>query len=171
MRGSTLPNFAPRQERLPRSMGAMWLSRSRHLVLLAAVFAVLMFLCSLALDWVLLRHHEGTVATIIVSDALAGLVAGALVLKLLQYGRERRQRMEQRLQTISDMNHHIRNALQVIAFSVHSAGNQKELEEINEAVDRIQWALREVLPKVEPTFEPFEGSARSRFAAHSNQQK
>lgn len=148
---------------IPRTVGSLWLpSVGGRLWLVAGVFAVLMFLSSLALDWVLLRNHEGTLVTILVSDGLAGLVAGALVLRLLQFGRERRRQIEQRLHTISDMNHHIRNALQVIAFSVHSSKAQ-ELAEINEAVNRIQWALREILPKVEPTFEPFDGSARARL--------
>ncbi len=150
-------------------MGAMWLSRSRHLVLVAGVFAVLMFLCSMALDWLLLYEHGGRVLTITVSDALAGGIAGVLVYKLLRVGRERRERMEERLHTIGEMNHHIRNALQVISFSAHSTGNRKELEEITEAVNRIQWALREILPKVEPSFEPYEGHGRSRGASPGQQ--
>jgi hypothetical protein len=144
---------------LPAALGPM--------LLVAAGFAVLMFLCGLALDWVLLRSHEGLEATIAVSDALGGLIAGVLIFKLLQIGRERRQRVAERLQTISDMNHHIRNALQVISFSMHSATNQKELAEIHEALDRIQWALREILPRVEPSFQPFESSVRMRLSGKS----
>lgn len=127
----------------------MWLPAvANNLGLVAIGFGLLMCLCSLALDWALLRHHEGPAITIMASDALAGGVAGVLVYKMLQYGRERRRMVEQRLQTISEMNHHIRNALQVISFSAHASKSKNELAEITESVDRIQWALREILPKL-----------------------
>ncbi len=139
------------------------LARPAHLWFTALIFGALMFLCGMALDWILLYEHESRLVTIATSDALAGLIAALLIYKLLSFERERRRRMEERLHTIGEMNHHIRNALQVIAFSVHATGNRKELEEITDAVNRIQWALREVLPKVEPGFEPFEGSARAKL--------
>ncbi len=154
---------APQPEGLPSSHPSWSLARTSHVLATAGIFAVLMFLSSMALDWILLYEHESRLVTIATSDALAGLIAGLLIFKLLSFERERRLRMEERLHTIGDMNHHIRNALQVIAFSVHSGGKQKELEEITEAVNRIQWALREVLPTVEPSFEPFEGSARAKL--------
>ncbi len=138
--------------------------------MLAAGFAVLMSLCGIGLDLLLLHNHEGTRLTMVVSNSLAGLIAGVLVFRVLQFGRERRARIEERLQTISDMNHHIRNALQVISFSAGSAHDQ-HLEGIREAVDRIQWALREVLPKVEPTFTPFDGSFRARFEEEKLEKK
>ncbi len=141
--------------------GRIWVPQVVHnLGLVAIGFGVLMFLCSLALDWALLRHHEGARITIMISDGLLGCVAAVLVYRMLQYGRERRRMIEQRLHTISEMNHHIRNALQVISFSAHSARSQKELAEITDSVNRIQWALREILPKLEPSFETFEGSAK-----------
>ncbi len=137
-------------------------------LLVAGGFAVVMFLCSLGLDWLLLVHHEGAVTTMMVSDALAGLIAGVLVLRLFQYERERRARIEVRLHTIGEMNHHIRNALEVISFSVHSAKDKSELAGINEALDRIQWALREILPKFEPTFRPLKNRRRKRDEVDGN---
>ncbi len=142
----------------------------KHLGTVAVLFGLLMFLCGVALDMLLLHEHEGRILTITVSDALAGLIAGVLIYKLLCYARERRRRVEQRLQTISDMNHHIRNALQVISFSLHTSKNQKEIDEITEAVNRIQWALREILPRLEPSFEPFEGRARSQLSTDKSSQ-
>jgi hypothetical protein len=54
------------------------------------------------------------------------------------------------MKTIAELNHHIRNALQVIKF----LGGQKragldamQLQLINDSADRIEWALREVLPR------------------------
>jgi hypothetical protein len=52
-----------------------------------------------------------------------------------------------KVEVIADMNHHVRNALQVISLTTH--GNDKEeIGVIRESVNRIQWALRELLPKI-----------------------
>ncbi len=142
-----------------------------NIMLVAAGFALLMSACGIALDVLLLRSHEGTGMTMIISNVLAGVIAGALVFRLLQFGRERRVRIEERLQTISDMNHHIRNALQVISFSLSSSQDKNHVAEIHDALDRIQWALREILPRVEPTFTPFEGRARKRMVEGELQKK
>jgi hypothetical protein len=39
------------------------------------------------------------------------LIAGVLVFRLLQYERDRREQVRQRLEIIAEMNHHVRNAL------------------------------------------------------------
>jgi len=43
------------------------------------------------------------------------------------------------------MNHHIRNALQVIQYGL-TGNSALPPEHMKEAVKRIEWALREVLP-------------------------
>jgi len=47
------------------------------------------------------------------------------------------------------MNHHVRNALQVIYASSYSLNTEKDTTRVGEAVKRIEWALREVLPAQE----------------------
>ena len=46
------------------------------------------------------------------------------------------------------MNHHVRNALQVISLSTFSTADQAQIDTIKPSVNRIQWALREILPKM-----------------------
>ena len=46
---------------------------------------------------------------------------------------------------IGEMNHHVRNALQVIAYAAHSMPDQEAITRINNAAERIDWALREIL--------------------------
>ncbi len=156
---------------LPRERGLrrLWLSRSAWFR--ATLFGLLIFACSLGLDAIFHYKHESTAATLTASDAMGGLVAGLLAYKLLHFDIERRRRMEERLIAISDINHHIRNALQVIAFSAQGVRSQQELAEIQDSVDRIQWALREVLPKVEPTFQPFERKPMGRPSGRAQQTK
>ena len=126
-----------------------WLPSWRRLAVIALMFALFVFCSSLALDYILLVHRDSPVATVEVSDALAALLAGVLFYKILDAGRRRRKLILQRLETIDQMNHHIRNALQVISFTVHSnQEHSKEVANIDRAVKRIQWALSEILPKM-----------------------
>jgi hypothetical protein len=76
-------------------------------------------------------------------DALIGVGAGLLV---LLYERRQRQNIIRKLEVIRLMNHHVRNSLQVISF-VASIPEQEELRNnLRDAVERIEWALQEVLP-------------------------
>jgi hypothetical protein len=110
----------------------------------AFLFALFVFATALAIDYTLLVHRDSPLATVEVSDALAGLLAGGLFLRILLAGRSRRERLLYRLRMINDMNDRIRNALQVIQFTAHSNPGQKEVQEIDHAVKRIQTALDEV---------------------------
>ena len=117
--------------------------------MLAVLFAIFVFVVALMIDYTLLIHKDSPWATVEVSDALAGLLAGALFLKLLQLYRAQRVRLAQRLQVIDEMNDHIRNALQMISFTVHATPeNENEVANIDRAVGKIQWALNEILPKI-----------------------
>ena len=75
-------------------------------------------------------------------------VCGALIAACLVYRYEyiRSKRLREKLKTIEMMNHHVRNALQVIVDSVYLHGHARQLEEIENSVKRINWALREILP-------------------------
>jgi len=101
------------------------------------------------------RLHRDGVPTrdlIVVSNLLIGLIAGTLVYVLAVRERQRQAYVECRLRVIADMNHHIRNALQVITF--YSRTGEKQEVDIVEAVERIQWALREVLPQLPESVAP-----------------
>jgi hypothetical protein len=93
-------------------------------------------------------HRKGVPGRdlILLSNVMVGLVGAALVYVLSLRERQRQQYVECRLRVIAEMNHHIRNALQVITF--YTRKGQKQEVGIVEAVERIQWALREVLPQL-----------------------
>lgn len=117
--------------------------------LMAVVAALTLFVISTGLDYFLLHdEHDSRVVIIEGSDALLGVVAGVLIFRLLQYERERRKRLRQKIAVIADMNHHVRNALQVISFTAYSTADKEQIEAIKESMERIQWALKEVLPKL-----------------------
>lgn len=83
---------------------------------------------------------------VLLSDLVTGVLAAALVLLLDMRALARERQMEARLRVIADMNHHIRNALQVILFHSANAPDEAAVKEMKESIERIQWALREVLP-------------------------
>ena len=76
-------------------------------------------------------------------DLILALLAGFLV---FAYEQRRHDAMLKRIQVIADMNHHVRNALQAITLSRY-AENARQIEVIDESAQRIQWALRELLPQ------------------------
>lgn len=69
-------------------------------------------------------------------------------------------RHRQLMGIIADMNHHTRNALQVIVSrSVLSMADSAAIEDIRQAVGRIDWCLREILPGADETTALKTGSA------------
>jgi signal transduction histidine kinase len=133
---------------MPKEAGAFALSSGRVMLMGAVLAALLVFMVGAGLDWFVLHENESRTVAISLSDSLAAVIAGVLVYRLLRYERERREQLRQRLEIIAEMNHHVRNALQVISFSNYSTDSEQQLERIREGVNRIQWALKEVLPKM-----------------------
>lgn len=151
--------------------------RIRRLSLAAVLVGIGAFLSGLLLDFLLIYARGVTqLQAAAILDAVFAIIVAGLFYRLAAHDRERRVKVMERLETIDLMNHHIRNALQVISFNAHSHTNESELEEVKRAMNRIQWALREILPKVEPEFSGFEGSARDRsddepFTSSASQKK
>jgi hypothetical protein len=79
----------------------------------------------------------------LIDELLLAIFTGALVLVIELSHQRDEQRMNEKLRTIELMNHHVRNALQTIIDSAYVHGH---LEDVQTSVNRIAWALREVLP-------------------------
>jgi hypothetical protein len=78
------------------------------------------------------------------SDLLIGCVAACMFVLMTRLS-EQRQLFSPAVFAFAEMNHHVRNALQVISFHSRSAANDEAIKAIDHAVARITWALREVL--------------------------
>jgi hypothetical protein len=98
------------------------------------------FLGSLLAAWITLHNVHGFLA--LVDNIVAGIAAGLVV---LVYERWRQRLVERKLRTIRLMNHHVRNALQIISAASCSDATEQSTK-VQDAVRRIEWALREVLP-------------------------
>ena len=99
------------------------------------------FLGSLSDLW--LQQHTASRAVAILDDALVGIGVGLVV---LLYERRNRRNMIRKLEVIRLMNHHVRNSLQVISFAASTPQREEITTQVRDAVERIEWALREVLP-------------------------
>jgi hypothetical protein len=85
------------------------------------------------------EHAELT----LVDEFLLGIFTGVLVFVIELMHHRNQARMNEKLRTIELMNHHVRNALQNIIDLAFIHGH---LDEVRTSVDRIAWALQEILP-------------------------
>ena len=60
--------------------------------------------------------------------------------------RERRLRVMRDMLTVSELNHHVRNALETIQYAAYTSSDRKNLEITTSAVDRIDNILKELYP-------------------------
>jgi hypothetical protein len=134
-----------KEDKLP--VESLW---SRHSGLVSLLVALVVSLIGIVLDWLLVKEGLPRLDMLIFSNGLTGLFAGGLFWQMAREAKASRDLVAARMKTIAELNHHIRNALQVIKF----LGRQKssgldavQLQLINDSVDRIEWALRELLPR------------------------
>jgi hypothetical protein len=117
-----------------------------RLVVLCLCVALMVWMVGFGFDRVLAKDGVTRTDILLTSNFLTGVVAGFLFFSLSNYERLRRKLVRERLRTIAEMNHHIRNALQVITYATASRTESGSVDLISSSVERIEWALREVLP-------------------------
>lgn len=111
----------------------------------AVGMGILVFLFALGLQWTIYDRflHENGIR--VVGSGIAAVIAIGVVVVLGMASRRQRLQEIERLQTIALLNHHIRNALQAI---VTCSGASNSTDTIRHSVERIEWALGEVLPGI-----------------------
>jgi len=95
------------------------------------------------------------------AEGVSAVVVALLTGRLLHAANQRREAALLRMQVISEMNHHIRNALAAVSLTADSIQNQECIGVISESVDHIEWALREILLRRKPL--PEKELDRSRY--------
>jgi hypothetical protein len=133
------------KDKLP--VESLWFRRSGLLTLLVVVIVSAI---GIILDRLLLKEGLPRLDMLIFSNGLTGLFAGGLFFQMAREEKASRELVAERMKTIAELNHHIRNALQVIKFlgaQNRSGLDEMQLQLINDSVNRIEWALREVLPR------------------------
>ena len=92
---------------------SFWARRSG---VLAISIALLAFTLGLLQDVFLVNEGFSRWGLIVLSNMFTGSIAGLLFYQYARNQRNRRELIRQRMQTVAELNHHIRNALQVIKF-------------------------------------------------------
>ena len=129
-----------------------WVARlsSFQRVLAALVIGALVFATGGVLDFLVRRQYvPGTF--LMLGGAAVALALGFLVYEVLTDIHERYDAMLDRVRIIAELNHHIRNALQVIAFYNVPERSARAVQDVNSAVIRIDSVLREILPPRPPS--------------------
>ena len=120
--------------------GPLWRIYFMSFIIAASVFVftvTLHFIISPELDTV--TKHP-------LADLLSALVIGLFAFRSYIRRRDRLQMVFSRIRTVADLNHHVRNALETITLRIYSTGDQALIKDITQATQRIDWALREILP-------------------------
>jgi signal transduction histidine kinase len=121
----------------------------RFIAVAALSVGAVSFLATELLRYLLVRDL-GRFRERMLAEGLTALLLSCLTAKLVQTMRERQRLNVARMQVIAEMNHHIRNALSPVSLSLDATENQQLKLVISQAVDQIDWALREILPREIP---------------------
>ena len=122
------------------SEGSRWKLRVLSLVFVLGMF-VLMEAMRYALVADLGRHKERLLA-----EGISSIIFGLVLLKWLESLQHRRLEAIAQMRRVLEANDRIRNALEMICLSAYVTQNQESIRIISEGVNRIEMALREVLP-------------------------
>ena len=108
------------------------ISRAQRALVGCAVGA-LIFVGGGVLDWFVTRQYLPPISLMLAGAAVA-LAVGLLVFQILTDIQERYQAMLDRLRRIAELNHHIRNALQVIAYHNVPERSERAIQQVNAEV-------------------------------------
>jgi len=123
---------------------------SSRKAILSLILAFASFCLGISVEAML--RHEGVSGWMLWIDNMsAALLLGLVV---FVYERRRERELMRKLQIIELMNHHVRNALQPVMYLPHFQDQQMQLNTIRDSVQRIDWALREILPGTTAEEEP-----------------
>jgi hypothetical protein len=105
------------------------------------------FSSAFALELLFLRSGVPTMAVFAISSLVIGALGYGIVLERRRRKDQQRQVLEDRLETISEINHHVRNVLSVVAFYGMQTKNIYTTRMINDALVRMEGIMRGVLSR------------------------
>lgn len=118
--------------------------------MLSTIAVVVVAASGYLLDRFLMREGMHKNEMLVLTNFITGVVAGSFFFYLARHEKAQRELMCERMKTIAELNHHIRNALQVIKYYgavPRQSPEARPVQMINESAHRIEWALRELLPQ------------------------
>jgi hypothetical protein len=116
---------------------SLWFRRSG---LLSLLVVVIVSAIGIILDRLLLKEGLPRMDMLIFSNGITGLFAGGLVFQLAREEKASRELVAERMKTIAELN-------KFLGGQKSTGLDEMQLQLINDSVNRIEWALREVLPR------------------------
>ena len=107
-------------------------------------------LAHLALTVMLVRFGVRMWPAIYIQAAVAGTIGALLVGTVLALVLYRREILRRQLLVVAELNHQVRNALEIIASSTSRIADKKTVVTILDAVMRIDVTLRSLFPATHP---------------------
>jgi two-component sensor histidine kinase len=126
------------------------LGAALFMVLLLAVVWSAGALAHLVLTLALLRFGVRMWPAIYIQAAITGTIAALLVGAVLALVVYRREVLRQQLLVVAELNHQVRNSLEIIASSTSRIADKQTVVTILEAVMRIDVTLRSLFPTALP---------------------
>ena len=126
--------------------------RMRAALIAAGLFLVWCVgaLAHLALTVTLVRMGVRMWPAIYIEAAVAGIIGTLLVGALLALVLYRREILHRQLLVVAELNHQVRNALEIIAASTSRIADKKTVVTILDGVMRIDATLRSLFPATHP---------------------
>jgi hypothetical protein len=97
---------------------------------------------------VLVAYHLSLENTYL-DEFLVGLLIALLVFAIELYHKAQLRRIRQAAQVMGQLNHYIRNSLQVILYSCSMPPSMASQQAVRDAVHRIEWVLQELVQQSE----------------------
>ncbi len=112
---------------------------------IAIGFGVFLTLLGYGVDAWLARLGISAWSTIF-DDVLVGTLGGFLAFTWATLLAQKELRTKEKLMLVAALNHHVRSGLEAILMAAPSADQNERLAYITDAVGRIEWSLRELVP-------------------------
>ncbi len=111
-------------------------------IAISIAVGIIVVLLSAVLDFVVDRYHPHGFWLFLLDDVVMGLICALIV---LLYEQRRRRELAAKLGVIAELNHRIRNQLEVIQYSAYTTKEKEHIAMIAESVSNIESALSEIL--------------------------
>ena len=162
--------MSPRAVRPQFERALLWILRSPlRITTLVVLFGASASLMEYLIHLVVTTSSALPSVQVLANSVMLGIFAAFFGLLVLTAARERQHKVRDDLRRIAELNHQVRNALQVIVYSEYSPNNSQHRAAVLEGVEKIEATLRELFPLVgERTDDrPWEAHNRARLPAHS----
>jgi len=119
--------------------------RTHGRVVLVCVIGVVFGFIDLVVDWIL-KQTDLPISSTIVDGIILGCVAAFAAWFLLQAERERMKRVTRDVEQSAQLNHEIRNALEVITSAGYLLNDVVYGPAVSDSIDRINRSLKSLSP-------------------------